>query len=368
MALAVNFIKKHKLFAFTVVLPTLIASIYYGAIASDIYISQSQFVVRAPDKPTMSGLGAMLQSTGLSSAHDDVYTVKDYILSRDALLSLDQNLSYRKLYSDPKIDIFGRFNGFGTNNSFEWLYKYYQKYLEVTVDSQSSILTLDVQAFSAKDAQKINEHLLMISEQLVNRLNERSRADMIGFAEKEVQRAMLQAKAASLAVSNYRSEKSVFDPDKQSALQLQLVSKMQDELIATRSQLSQLQSLSPDNPQVALLKNKISNLTSQITSESSKVTGKDGSLSRKSTEYERLVLEQDFAGKQLTIALASLEQARNEALRKHLYLERIAAPNLPDYPLEPRRIRAIASVFILGLILWGVLSILYAGVREHHDR
>lgn len=367
MASAVNYLKKHKLFASTVIVPTLIASIYYGMIASDIYISESQFVVRAPDKPTVSGLGAMLQSTGLSSAHDDVYTARDYILSRDALTSLDHNLSYRKLYSDSNADSFSRFNGFGLDNSFEALFKYYQKQVGITVDSQSSILTLSVQAFNPDEAKKINEHLLSISEQLVNRLNERGRADMIGFAEDEMVRAMARAKSASLAVSNYRDAKSVFDPEKQSALQLQLVSKIQDELIATRAQLSQMISLSPENPQVALLKNKIANLTSQIASESSKVTGSNTSLAQKSSEYERLILERDFAGKQLTVALSSLEQARNEALRKHLYLERISQPNTPDIAMEPRRIRSIAAVFILGLIMWGILTILLAGVREHQD-
>jgi len=364
---SVNYLKKHRLFTAIVVVPTLIASIYYGMIASDIYISESQFVVRSPDKPIVSGLGAMLQSTGLSSAHDDVYTVKDFILSRDALASLDSNLSYRNLYSDSTADRFSRFNGFGLDNSFEALFKYYQKQVGITVDSQSSILTLSVQAFSPNEVKKINEHLLSISEQLVNRLNERGRADMIGFAEEEVARAMARAKSASLAVSSYRDDKVVFDPEKQSVLQLQLVSKIQDELIATRAQLSQLRSVAPDNPQVPLLQNKISNLSMQIASESAKVSGSKGSLAQKSSKYEQLVLERDFAGKQLAAALASLESARNEALRKHLYLERISQPNTPDIALEPRRIRSVLTVFILGLIIWGIFSMLLAGIREHND-
>jgi len=42
-------------------------------------------------------------------------------------------------------------------------------------------------------------------------------------------------------------------------------------------------------------------------------------------------------------------------------------PNLPDYPGEPRRIRTILIVLVLGLIAWGILSLLLASVREHHD-
>jgi len=43
-------IRKHRLFWLTVVLPTLIAGIYYGLIAADIYISEARFVVRSPER------------------------------------------------------------------------------------------------------------------------------------------------------------------------------------------------------------------------------------------------------------------------------------------------------------------------------
>lgn len=367
MILSLNWLKRHTLFVSTVVIPTLAASVYYGIIASDVYISESQFVVRSPDKQTMTGLGAMLQTVGISKAQDDVYTVRDFILSRDALSSVDHSLKYRGLYTDDRIDVFSRFNGFGLDDSFEELYKYYQGHTEMGVDSESSILTLRIRAFDADHAQAINEHLLAIGEQLVNRLNQRAREDMIGFAEVEMARAMARAKSASLAVSSFRDAKSVFDPEKQSALQLQLVSKIQEELIASRAQLAQMTSLSPENPQVPLLQRKIENLKAQIEAESSKVTGADASLARKMSEYERLMLEREFAGKQLAAALSSLEQARNEALRKHLYLERIAQPSHPDTALEPRRIRSVAAVFILGLIVWGIMTILIAGVREHQE-
>jgi capsular polysaccharide transport system permease protein len=84
-------------------------------------------------------------------------------------------------------------------------------------------------------------------------------------------------------------------------------------------------------------------------------------------EYERLILERTFAERQLATALTSLEQARNDAQRKQLYLERIVQPNKPDMALEPRRLKAIASTLAFGLIVWGILTMLAAGVREHQD-
>jgi len=116
------------------------------------------------------------------------------------------------------------------------------------------------------------------------------------------------------------------------------------------------------------LQARVEQLRSAIDSETGKVTGVGkGTLASKAPEYERLALEQTFADKQLASAMASLEQARYDAALKQLYLERIASPSLPDYATEPRRVRSILMVFVLGMILWGVLSLVVASVREHAD-
>lgn len=49
--------KKNRLFLLIVMLPTLVAIFYYGLIAADVYISESRFVVRSPERQTASPLG-----------------------------------------------------------------------------------------------------------------------------------------------------------------------------------------------------------------------------------------------------------------------------------------------------------------------
>ena len=358
----------NRLFLLTVVIPTLLSIIYFGLIASDVYISESRFVVRSPDKQTATGLGALLQGAGFSKAQDDSFAVHDYILSRDALQKLQIQFDISQAYGSKNVDIFSRFGGLDWDTSFEALLRYYQKHVGVDADTASSISTLTVNAYTSQDAYNINESLLEMSEKLVNQLNERGRQDMIRFAAAEVTDAEKKAKTAALAVSRYRDQKNVFDPAGQSALQLQLVSKLQDELIATKNQLIQIQMLTRDNPQIPALQRRVESLQADITNETAKVAGAGGSLSNKAVEYERLKLESAFADKQLAAAFTSLEQARNEAQRKQFYLERIVQPNKPDTAIEPRRLRAILSTFALGMLMWGVLSIMLAGVREHHDR
>jgi capsular polysaccharide transport system permease protein len=356
------------LFFISVLLPTVLAGIYYGLIASDTYVSESRFVVRSPQRPQLSGLGAILGGGGFARSQDDTYSVHDFILSRDALRELNEKLNVEKMYSSEAIDPFDRFTSLDWDLSFESFYKYYRRRVAIEYDSVSAISVLTVRAYSAEDARNVNALLLSMGERLVNQLNDRSRSDLINVAQKEVKAAEDRAKDASLALSGFRTKQSVFDPDRQAAMQLQGVARVEDELLATEAQLAQLRQVSPTNPQIATLTSHAELLRRAIAEQNAKVAGgRSGSFTAQSSGYDRLQLEKTFAERQLATALAALETARDEAQRQQLYLETIVQPNLPDSAIEPRRIRTVAMVFLLGLIVWGVLSLVVSSVREHTE-
>lgn len=362
-----NIKKFNPIFLITVIIPTTLAILYFGLFASDVYISESRFVVRSPDKTATSGLGMLLKSTGFANAGDEIYAAHDYVLSRDALQSLNRNGAFVHAYTAPSVSIFDRFNAMGMGDTFEDLYKYYEKKVDVEQDTTSSIVKLTVRAYTPQDARRFNEQLLGMAEAIVNKLNERGRQDLIHFAEREVADAKATSQAAAFALSTYRNAAGVIDPEKQAAVQLQMISKLQDELIATRTQLREIRAFAPENPQVAVLETRVAGITSEMNEQLGVVTGGSKSLSSRAARYQRLLLESQFSDKQLASAMASLEDARNEARRKQAYVERIVQPNLPDDALEPRRGRGILSTFILGLAAWGIITMLLAGMLEHRD-
>ena len=358
----------NALFLLCVVLPTALALVYYGAVASDVYISESRFVVRSPQRPAQTGLGALLQGTVFSRSQDDTYSVHDFIRSRDALTELETKLKIRERFSLTSIDAFNRFPGVAWwEESFEAFHAYYQKHINIDYDSVSSISTLRVRAYSAEDARNISEQLLQMGERLVNNLNTRSRRDLIDVAEREVREAEERSRSAAVALASFRSDRGVFDPDRQGALQLQGVARLQEELLTARTLLDQVRQVSPTNPQIGTLEGRVKALEGAVAADSARVLGKGGSLSSKSPAFDRLTLDKAFADRQLAASLASLETARSEAARKQLYLERLVQPNRPDKAMEPRRLRSIGVVFLLGLVAWGVLSVVVASVREHTD-
>ena len=363
-----TFIKRvDGLMLLTVAIPTILAIAYFGIFASDVYISESRFVVWSPDKPTSSGLGILLKSTGFTNAGAEAYAAENFVESRDALASVNKDGLALKAYTNKNISIFDRFNPLGVRTTFEDLYNYYRKKVSVSHDSTSSVTTLTVRAFTPLDAQRLNRRLLEQAEAVVNQLNIRGRRDLVEFAQAEVEEAKDNTRNAALALANFRNRNGVVDPAQQAEAQLQMVSKIQDELIATRTQLAQLQAFTPQNPQVEVLRERVQTLNGEIQQQMSRVVGDRKSLAGAAVEYQRLMLESQFAEKQLAVSMTSFEEARSEARRKQAYVERIVQPNLPDDPLEPRRFRGVIATLVLGLVIWGILSMLIAGVREHRD-
>ena len=357
--------KLDRLFILVVLLPLTLAVLYFGFLASDVYVSESRFVIRSPEKPTTSTLGLLLQGAGFTSGGDEVYAAQSFATSRDALKAVNQNGAFERAYSQPNIFFMDRFNPGGVGGSFESLYQYFRSKVLLQNDATTSITTLTVRAYSAEESRRVNQALLDMSEAMVNRLNQRGRQDLIRYAETEVAEAKSQATAAGIALAAYRGRHGVVDPEKQAQAQMEMVSKLQDSIIAARTELAQLELYTPDNPRVPVVKSQLGTLQQQIDTQMGKVTGARNSLAQSAVQYERLDLENELANKQLTSALASLEQARSEAGRKQAYVERIVEPNLPDSPIEPRRARGILATLALSLVAYGILRMLLAGVKEH---
>lgn len=366
--LAARTLRVNKLFVFLVIVPTAVASVYFGLLAHDVYVSESQFVVRTVQRQLPTGIGSLLQGSGLTQGSSDVYSVQNFLMSRDALQTLEQQYRLKYSFGSPRVDVVARFDPIGWDGSFENLLRYYQKFIVNTdLDSTSSIVTLTVRAFSAEEAHAINERLLTMSEGFINRLNERARSDLVRFASADVDSAERQQRAAVLALSQYRNTQALYDPAKQSELQLQEVGELRAELVDARKQLADVRATASDNPQIPVLQNRIRILQGEIDSEMARVAGDRSSLSSKAPQYEAITLDRDFASKYLQIALDSLEQARENAMSQQLYIERIEEPNTPDVAIEPRALRDIAATLLVSLMVWALSSLLVTAVREHSE-
>jgi capsular polysaccharide transport system permease protein len=347
-------------------LPTLVAGVYYFAIASDLYLSEARFIVRSPKQVQTNPIGALLQSSGLSRASDDTAAVQDYMTTRDAVRKLEEHNDLRSVLRRPEGDFVSRFPGIMFwRHDFEALYRSYGHFVSIETDTTTGVTTLSVKAYRPEDAQMIAAALLEYSEQLVNELNERARRDALDLASGEVDRAEQRIAQIQDELTAYRVKQKMLDPKTASSGVLELIAQMSTAQTTARAQLGELLKNSPNSPQIPLVKTRIDSLDKLIAEERAKLSGQSDSVVAALTEYERLTLERELAEKQLASAFTSLEAARIEAQRQQLYLETIAMPNLADYPLYPKRAISFAVVVASCLIVYGIAWLLVASAREH---
>lgn len=359
-----------RLFWLAVLLPTVVATIYYGVIASKRYASETQFVVRSLSTQRLNGFQLLFKSFGLSPTADDANAVDSYLLSRDAVQALERQLPLREMFGRPDADAFARFPHFymWPRDTFERLYSYYLERVTVVRDAQTGITTLRAIAFDPKDAQKITQHLLGLAEEMVNRLNQRAQHDAVATAEQDVQLAENRVIAAQAKLTAFRREARFVDPISTSSAILETITSLSTELADVRATLDSMRRSSPSHPGIPAMMQRATALKASIEAERLKIAGDDRALAAKLATFEQLVLEEKLDEATLQSAHTSLEIARQDARKQAIYIEEVVQPNLSDESTEPRRLRIIAATFVTSFLLAAVVWLLVAGTKEHEIR
>lgn len=350
-----------------VVIPTVLAAIYYLLIASPRYVSEAQFVVRSANTAQPSAMGLALNVAGFSTGMNEAFAIHQFLASRDGLKHLQKSHDVRAILGRPGSDALARYPRPWDGDSEESLYKAYLRFLNVGYDSTTGISTIKVEAFTAKDAHDLNAALLASGEALVNQLNERAAANSLRDAERDLATAVKNADDIRDEMTRFRTSARFIDPRTEAAENTQIIATLSVAIAQLRAERDQLQAEAPASPQLPPLNRRIAGLESQIEQSRAKMAGNADSLAPKVGTYEDLVMQREIAERRRTQAEAALVAAQQDASRQKLYLERIVQPSLPDKGAEPRRMRSILTVLLSALLAYGVGWLVWAGVREHRQ-
>ncbi len=354
-------------FLMVVVLPTLLAAIYFLLIATPRYVSEARFIVRAANQSQPSAIGVALQGVGLSTTQSDAFAVHEYIKSRDALRELGRRFEVAAILNPPGADAFSRYPRLWDSRGEEGLYKGFNRFVVVGFDSTTGISTLRVEAFRAEDARQLNQALLAGGEQLVNRLNDRAMGDAVSEARTARDEARARLTDVQQQLTAFRNREGFIDPEIAARESSSLIGGLMATVAQLRADRAQLVGEAPQSPQLPTLDGRIAAYERQIAAERAKVAGASTSLAPRVGIYSDLELQRELADRELTQATAALLSAQQEARRQRLYLDRIVNPNLPDKPTQPRRWTAILTIFASAMLIYGVGWLVWAGVREHRQ-
>jgi capsular polysaccharide transport system permease protein len=342
-----------------------IAVIYFGLIASDRYVSRAQLVIKQADQIKM--LPDALSMLGLGgSNHEDILLTQDYLQSPDLLSKLNKELGLKAHYQSHKVDYFSRLP---SDVSQEEFIKYYRNHLTLRLDDTSGVLTIEFQAFEPAYGQRVVNLMLKESESFINKLGHQVALEQLAFVEREVNRAYQRVQDEKAKVLEFQNTHNLISPESTSTARLGVVSEIEGQLAQQQAQLKQLQSYMKETaPAVISVQARVDALTQQLAQEKARLTGTDkDAMNEVTAQYMDVKTQATLAADLYKSGLISLEQARVEAYRKLKHLLVVSKPTLAEDAEYPRRLYNLATIGVLLCLLYGLIVMGLATLREHQD-
>lgn len=159
-----------RLLAF-VVLPTALCGYYYANIATPMYETKSAFQIIKADGAQQAGMGGLLSGTQFATTPDAI-AVQTYLLSKDAMIRLDQDVRFLDHFSAPDVDFVQRLE---PDASIETMHKLYERVVKIGFDPTEGVVNMDVIAADPTKSVDFTTALIKYAEERVDSLSQRKR-------------------------------------------------------------------------------------------------------------------------------------------------------------------------------------------------
>ncbi|MDP5134955.1 chain-length determining protein [Rheinheimera baltica] len=341
-----------------------VAACYWLFFASDRYVSEATVVLESPEiTPTSLNFTALISGTGGAG---DLLLLREHLLSVDMLSKLDNALDLRAHYSGNSIDFISRLD---SDASTEKFHEYFLNYANIQFDEYSSVLRLRIQAYTPQMAKQITMALMQEGERHMNLMGQRLAQEQLDFIDVQVATLSERLVSAREALLGFQNEHGLVSPTGTVQSIVTIVAQLEAQLAITEAQRkAALKFQSVNAADVVRLDGQIQAYKQQIILEKNKVaTGSGLALNRVAAEYETLELRARFALELYSNALMVLENTRVEAARKLKQISVLQQPTLPEYSVEPQRLKSIIVFSFFAFVLAGIAHLARLIIRDHQD-
>lgn len=286
--------------------PTLVATIYFGLIASPVY--SSEFVLSI-----QSASGSSEDGSRAKGDLSDAISMKTFVDSREMLKRIDADGSFSEHYSSGDIDTLSRLPSSAGSES---RHRYYARRVSARVDERAGDLRVEINAYAPEAAVELAQEILAETKAKVSSLHAETRDREVASAQAEFERTRAALVAARRALTKARRSKP------------------------------------------SLLNNDDASQVTPPSDGSKDAAPREDLL--EDAEFEFKLAQADYDQ-----AVRALSDARRLAVQQTRYVDVIAPPSAPTEPSGPLRLRTIVATLLIAFAFYSIGSLLLASIREH---
>lgn len=363
------FNKTNSLFMF-VIIPAIIAAIYYFLFASGQYISESRMVVRTigvSEQFDTSEKRDGRSIIGGDSLTQDSYIVANYIQSPQIVRLLDERIQLHDMFSRVDIDYFSRLP---KSARFEDLHKFWTRQVDTYVDGPSGIIILTIRAFSPEDAVKISKAALEAADEMIDTISEKAKHDLIQRGENDVTLALAEYRKALDGLREYQNKTGILDPLASAKMSNAIIAKLTEQKLTLTVSLNSLVAAGADNTARGReLTRSINAIDDQIRLRQDSVAGaapSDGvQISSSMAEFSRLETQRVVTQALYESTVRNLDTAKSTALKRTTFISVFSDAHIPEESRYPDRFSQ--WIILVGglLTLWMTGTLIWMSIEDH---
>lgn len=347
-----------------VFLPTAVTAWYFYFVATPLYSTKAEFLILNAEGSASAGAGGLLTGTGLASSQDAV-SVQNYLLSKEAMLRLDNDVGFKAHFSQSWIDPLLRLDEDASN---EKAYKLYKRNLEIGYDPTEGVLKMEVTATDPAVSKQYAEALIAYSEEKVDNLSRRKRDNQVADAEKALEKTHQERLDAQERLLRLQQENAVVDPQGKLTAMRARITHFETELQLKRLRLQALlDNPRPNTAKLSGLKGDIRRLIALLDEMNLEmVDASQGEQSLADLSLQILMAQGDLQTRDMMLqrSLENLIQTQREAGSQVRYLTTSVSPVEAQDPSYPKKFEnaILAALIFSGIYL--MLSLTASILRE----
>lgn len=284
---------RSRMFWVIVGAPNIVSLLYFGFIASPIYVSNAALLVFRPAQASVN-VTSMLSNGSGAESFEGSHILRTYVRSWTEYQRLAARFDLVAHYRSG--DFVSRYGGLATlfrQNDIA-LWNYYRRQADVDIDAKNNIVTLQMKAYSPEFAAALGHAVLEDASARIDSMNQQIDRDYAANAARSRQDVQDRLEREEAELAGFRSGAGVLDPH----------------------------------------------------------TSNFKTLAEQNAHYHGLLLARDNDAALLKEINAAAQQADLNSIRSKYYLQVISPVSTPGSPELPRRLEWIAGIFFGSLVLW----------------